>query len=282
MVRHGILLRTATPVSHGDTHTSLATGGANATLFMRQTVILDGAPTPVPHISENALRSVLWRVPLADHLVDALDLTGALPVAVANLLYAGGRMGGETRAPDHMAVGHQVTDLYPSLDLLGGSVDAFMLPRSKLRLAAWILGAAHADSLAAIGAPDSVVAESRRVSLHDLLDEETRTRGTGNEAQGNQMLYTYEVLAAGAGVWLELTLPDHTRPETIGALARGLAQWDGYVGGQGRQGRGRMVVEHSTLPDPSAYDAHVCQHGDRMAAGLRDGAFGTGRTLCKG
>lgn len=281
-MRHHVLLRAATPIAHGDTHSSLAADGGNATLFMRQTTIVDGIAVPVPHVSENALRTVLWRIPLADHLVDTLGLTNALSVPVTNLLYAGGRMGGETRGADYMAVGHQITTLYPSLDLLGGSVDAFMLPRSKLRLAGWLVGRENAAALAAVGAPEAVVDEARRASLHDLLGEETRTRGTGAEASGNQMLYSYETLAAGAGLWLELTLPDHTRPETIGALARGLAQWDGYIGGQGRQGRGRMVVEHSTLPDPSAYDAHVCRHGDRMTAGLRDGAFGTGRTLCNG
>lgn len=277
MKKYSLLLQAVTPVSHGDTATGVD-NKTNTRLFMRQGMLVNGKPARVPSISENALRSVLFRNPLHDDLLPRLEIgQGELPQGVVNLLFSGGNMAAGSKAPgDEITLGHQVKVLYPSLDLLGGAVDGFILPRSRLRLSAWLVTKEYADHLRLI-APD--IAESATTSAYDMLTEETRTRGTGAESSGNQMLYTYETLAAGAQVYVEITLDKHTPSAAVSAIAHAINCWDGYVGGQSRQGRGRMGIVASNLPTPDDYIEHVANHADVMRDGLRSGSLGTAKVL---
>lgn len=274
-----ILLQSISPICHGDTVTGVD-NATNTRIFMRQGMLVNGRPARVPCISENALRSVIFREPLHDDLLKRLNIgRGQIPQAVMNLLYSGGNMAAGSKAPgDEIALGHAVKDLYPSLDLLGGAVDGFILPRSRLKLAAWLVAREYAPMLRLV-APE-MVDEAEVVSAYDLLTDETRTRGTGSESEGNQMLYTYETLAAGAKLLVEVTLDPHTPPQTVAAVGQALGCWDGYIGGQGRQGRGRMAVLEHDLADVSAYDVHLEAHTDAMRAGLVDGTLGTRLVLC--
>lgn len=278
-MRHTILLQATTPIAHGDTVTGID-NQTNTRIFMRQGMLVDGKPARVPSISENALRSVLLRNPLHDDLLGRLKIgRGELPQSVVNLLFSGGNMAAGSKAPgDEMTLGHQVKRLYPSLDLLGGAVDGFILPRSRLRMAAWLVAREYVPALRLI-APE-LADEAAAVSAYDMLTEETRTRGTGAESTGNQMLYTYETLAAGAKLLVEFSLDPHTPDATAAAIGHALDCWDGYIGGQGRQGRGRMAVLSSDLPPAAAYVAHLDGHGEAMRAGLVGGAMGTARVLC--
>lgn len=274
-----ITLQATTPVAHGDTVTGID-NATNVRIFMRQGMLVDGKPARVPSISENALRSVIFRGPLHDDLLQRLKIgRGELPQSVVNLLFSGGSMAAGSKAPgDEIALGHRVKSLYPSLDLLGGAVDGFILPRSRMRLAAWLVAREYVPALRFI-AP-GLVDEAQGVSAYDMLSEETRTRGTGSDSSGNQMIYTYETLAAGAKVLLEVTLDPHTPDATSAAVAHALALWDGYIGGHGRQGRGRMVVIGADMPESAAYVEHVQEFGEAMRAGLVDGTLGTAKTLC--
>lgn len=279
MTRHIVLLQAVTPITHGDTVTGVD-NPTNTRIFMRQGMLVGGKPARVPAISENAIRSVMIRHPLHDDLVTRLGIQrGQLPQAVMNLLYSGGSMASGAKAPtNEIELGHQVKRLYPSLDLLGGSVDSFILPRSRMRLAAWLIAREYAPMIRLVAPEYADEAES--VSAYDMLSEETRTRGTGTESDGNQMLYTYETLSAGAKLLVEITLDPHTPPQTAGCVAHAISQWDGYIGGQGRQGRGRMAVLSCNLPDAAPYLDHVSANADAMRAGLIDGTLGTGRVLC--
>jgi hypothetical protein len=278
-VKHTILLQAVNPIAHGDTVTGVD-NQTNTRIFMRQGMLVGGKPARVPSISENALRAVLFREPLHDNLLQTLGIgRGELPQSVVNLLFSGGSMAAGSKAPgDEMTLGHAVKNLYPSLDLLGGAVDGFILPRSRLRLAAWLVAREYAPMLRLI-APE-LADEAETVSAYDMLTEETRTRGTGAESAGNQMLYTYETLAAGAKLLVEITLDPHTPEATCAAVAHSLGKWDGYIGGQARQGRGRMAVLRHDLPEPAAYVEHIEGHGTAMRAGLVDGTLCTGRILC--
>jgi hypothetical protein len=278
-MRHTILLQAVTPIAHGDTVTGID-NQTNTRIFMRQGMIVDGKPGRVPSISENALRAVLFRNPLHDDLLSRLAIgRGELPQSVVNLLFSGGNMAAGSKAPgDEMALGHQIKRLYPSLDLLGGAVDGFILPRSRLRMAAWLVAREYAPALRLI-APD-LVGEAEGISAYDMLTEETRTRGTGAESDGNQMLYTYETLAAGAKLLVEVSLDMHTPEATRASVAHAIACWDGYIGGQGRQGRGRMAVLASDLVPADAYLAHVEASRDAMRQGLTTGRLGTEKLLC--
>lgn len=279
--RHTVLLQAATPIAHGDTVTGID-NSTNTRLFMRQHMLVNGIPARVPAISENSLRSILFRAPLADHLVQTLDIrSGELPQGVMNLLYAGGNMAAGSKAPaQEVALGNAARALYPAIDLLGGAVDAFILPRSNLRLACWLVTAEYADALAIV-APE-LEAEARQVSSFDLLGDEPRNRGAGAKSYGNQMLYTYEVLAAGSKLLLELTIDAQASEVCRSAVGLAMSCWDGYIGGQSRQGRGRMTVLRSDLPAPDAYLEHIAWHAEAMRSGLLDGTFGTGVKLCAG
>jgi hypothetical protein len=280
MTRHALVLEAATPISHGDTLTGVG-NTTNQRLFMRQAVRVNGRVARIPALSENALRTVIFRYPLHDHLLQALDIErGTLPQPVMNLLFSGGNMAAGSTEPDQsFALGHAIKRLYPSLDLLGGAVDAFILPRSRLRLACWPLTREYAPLIRQI--QPGYAEEAARVSIFDLLFEEVRTRGTGEESEGNQMLYGYETVAAGARFLVELTLDAHTPPATEAAVMQALQQWDGYFGGQGRQGRGRMVI--TTMPEltSGAYAVHLTAHGEALRAGLLEGTLGTGRVVCR-
>ncbi|GIW06328.1 MAG: hypothetical protein KatS3mg060_1133 [Dehalococcoidia bacterium] len=280
--RHRLVLRAVSPISHGDTLTG-ADNATNTRLFMRQAAILGGVVERVPAISENALRSVAFRQPLADHLLDALGIgPGELPQAVMNLLYSGGSMAAGTTAPDsQFELEHRLRKLYPSLELLGGSVDRFVLSGSRLKLTAWLVAREYLPWLELVMPEETeLLAAAAQVSAFELLAEETRTRGTGSESEGNQMLYSYETLAAGAQVIVEITLDGRTSPAARAAVAVALTSWDKYFGGQARQGRGRMHVERPLTIDPAPYLDHLAAHGEAMRAGLLDGTFGTGTVLC--
>lgn len=279
-MRHTLLLQALSPISHGDTVTGVD-NQTNTRIFMRQGMLVDGKPARVPSISENALRAVLFRETLHDDLVKRLGIgAGTLPQGVMNLLFSGGNMAAGSKAPgDEMALGHAVKRLYPSLDLLGGAVDGFILPRSRLRITAWLVAREYAPLLKAI-APE-LAEEAATVSAYDLLSEETRTRGTGAESAGNQMLYTYETLAAGSKLLVEITLDPHTPAATAAATGHALRCWDGFIGGQNRQGRGRMTAIQHDFLSPDAYLEHLEAYGDAMKTGLLNGSLGTTKTLCE-
>lgn len=278
-MRYRLMLETLTPVAHFDTRTGVD-NPTNVRLFMTQPTTRNGRLIYTPHVSENALRSVMLRTPLADHLLKTLGIaSGSVPRPVLNLLFSGGNMGSGRAPGDETVLGHAIKRLYPSLDLLGGAVDSFIIPRSRLKLSAWIVAEEY------IAAIDPLFPElagaARQISAHDLIGEETRTRGTGAEADGNQMLYNYETLAAGAKIAIELTLDMWSPPATIAAIARGLAEWDGYIGGQARQGRGRCRMEWlDEAPTPDAYDAHIAENAEALRAGILDGSLATGKILC--
>lgn len=276
--RYTFILSAATPVSHGDVQTGV-NNTTNIRLFMRAAMRVRGVPMRVPQLSENAIRSVLFRIPLHEHLLRTLDVgPKELPQGVVNLLFAGGNLAAGSNHWDANHLGHLVTKLYPSLSLLGGATDHFVLPRSKLRLAAWPLAREFVPYIGGI-ATEERIAEAEDVSIFDLLFEETKVRGTGDEVSGNQMLYGYETLAAGAKFLCELTLPHHAPPEVLGAITTALDSWDGYFGGQGRQGRGRMTLQSEGLPDATPYADWLDSYADTMLAGLRDGTLGTDKPL---
>lgn len=275
-----ITLQAMESVSHGDT--SNLNDGTNTRLFMRHGLLVDGVAISVPDVSENSLRSVMFRQPLHDHLLKTLGMeAGGLPQAVVNMLYSGGNLAKGAKSPGNdIALGHEIRRLYPSLELLGGATDAFVLPKSRLKLAAWPVCREFARIIAHVSPEHEE--EAREVSVFDLLFEETRTRGTGSRSSGNQTLYQYEVIASGARFLVEITLDAWTPDAVESAVAVALSQWDGYFGGQGRQGRGRMEIV-GKRPGGEAltpYLEHLEEHSEKMRAGLLDGSLGTGKPVC--
>lgn len=276
MPSYKIVLQAISPVAHGDTMQN----DSNTRLFMRQNQLVNGYPMQVPAISENALRTVMFRSPLHDDLLKRLGTQkSSLLQSVVNLLFSGGAMKAGSKSPsDEMRLGHELKNMYPSLDLLGGSVDCFILPKGRLKLNAWIVAKENQQAIDLI-APE-LSDEASKISLFDMVSEEMRTRGTDKESKGNQMIFQYETLSAGAKILIELTLDPHTPDATLGTLQIALDNWDGFIGGQSRQGRGRMTVVSHNLPDSAAYLEHIKQNQDAITKGLLDGDFATGKELC--
>lgn len=275
-----IVLEALSPIAHGDTVTGVD-NATNVRLFMRQPRLVNGHNVRVPWLSENALRTVLLRRPAHVHLLETLELAdGAqVPQGVVNLLFSGGNLSaGVALDGDAIRLGHDVHALYPTLALLSGAVDRFVLPPGKLRVTCWPLAA---EALAGIqhAAPE-LADEAAEQSIFDWTAPEVRTRGTGGESNGNQMLYEYEVLAAGARFLVELALDAHYRDVDEAALGQALLAWDEFFGGQARQGRGRMrIANPEAIPAPDAYLEHLNAHADAMRDGLATGTFGTRKVL---
>lgn len=277
MKRTITILEALSPIAHGDTVTGVD-NATNTRLFMRQARLVNNRMIRTPCLSENALRSVLVRRPAHDHLLTTLNLTnGDIPQGVINLLFSGGNLAaGATQEGDDIRLGHDAYAAYPTLSLLGGAVDRFVLPNSKLHVCSWPITKEHRAAIQHV-APH-LDEEAAQHSIFDWTADETRTRGTGSESEGNQMLYTYETITAGARFLVEWMLDEHTPPEVEGALALALQRWDGYFGGQGRQGRGRMTLT-GDLPDAAPYLQHLDSHADAMRQGLIDGTLATRKTL---
>lgn len=271
MIKYNIKLTALTPIAHGDTESGVD-NATNTRIFMREARMINGRSVGVPHVTENSLRSVLFRRTLADHLTNGVE---GLSAPMVNLLYAGGSMSKGKMPPGMDAkIGHLVSGAYPMLGLLGGAVDSMILPPGKLAVTAWIVCSENNI------ATERVFGVKSDVSAFDMVAQETRTRGTGGEADGNQMLYAYEVLAAGAEIMVELTLDRGVTPEQLGAVRYAIDNFDGFIGGQRRQGRGRVSVDWLTdAPDAEPYIDMTKVRGDRLAEGLRTGTLTSDRVL---
>jgi hypothetical protein len=205
-----------------------------------------------------------------------------LPKTVTNLLYSGGNFMAGAKAPaGEFTLGRDLQRMYPSLELVSGAVDNFVLPEGRLKPCAWPVASEYVQVLQHV-APGSVVEHACNVSAFDLISEEVRTRGTGAESEGNQMLYAYEVMAAGAQIFMQIDIDDNASELCKSAAGFALTAWDGFIGGQSRQGRGRMAIEMNDLPDGSEYAQYVKDNADALKEGLESGKFGTGVVLCGG
>jgi hypothetical protein len=278
---YSMVLKALSPISHGDTLTGV-NNTSNTRLFMRSLQYVNGLPIRIPSLSENSFRTVAIRKPLAVHLLQACNIeTGQLPKSVANLLFSGGNLMGGAKAPnDEFTLAKQVRSHFPLLELVSGAVDDFVLPQGSLRLVIWPIAREYQDCLKYV-ADEAIVAEAGQVSIFDLVGEETRTRGTGDESEGNQMLYTYETMAAGTRFFVKFVLSPHATDLCRSALGFALQQWDGFFGGQGRQGRGLMAMEAIKLPVGDGYRDYIEANKDKLAGYLKDGTLGSGKVLCK-
>lgn len=276
-----ITLKALSPISHGDTLTGVNSTG-NTRLFMRSLQLVNDLPIRIPALSENSLRTVAIRKPLAVHLLTKCKIdTGQIAKSLINLLFSGGNLMGGAKAPnDEFTLAKQARSHFPSLELLSGAVDDFVLPQGSLRLVIWPIAREYQHLLKYV-ATEEVVGAAGQVSIFDLISEETRTRGTGDESEGNQMLYTYETMAAGTRFFIKFVLSPHASELCQSALGFALQQWDGFFGGQGRQGRGLMAIETSNLPTGEIYRDYIDTNQAKLAGYLKDGTLGSGKVLCK-
>ena len=282
--RFQIVLEAIRPLSHGDTRTGLS-NPTNVRLFLREEMLVNGELLQVPAFSENALRHMLFREPLANDLFNSLGITGGLSYPMLHFFYNGGALKkGSTSPAGSFAIANRVQSLYPNVDLLGGSLDGFILPPGKLRMAAWLATREYAPYIAKVDR--DLAEEAQKVSAFELVYEETKIHASQvpsltKEADPESMIYTTEVLAAGAKILIEGTFDPWTSLVTQSAAARALAVWEGYIGGQGRMGRGRVtVLETKNMYSDAAYAEHLEANKDAMRAGILDGTLGSDKVVC--
>jgi hypothetical protein len=280
---YSLILKALSPISHGDTLTGV-NSSSNIRLFMRSLCRVKGLPTRGPTLSENSFRTVAIRRPLAVDLLQRCNFASGskLSKGVINLLFAGGNLSGGAKSPgDEFSLAQSVFHNFPMLELLSGAVDNFILPQSALRLVIWPITREYEDCLKYV-AGEHLVTEASKLSIFDLLGEETRTRGTGDESEGTQMIYTYETLAAGTRFFVKFVLSPYASELCHSALGFSLGRcWDGFFGGQARQGRGLMAIEDANIPDGAAYADYVANSSAKLASYLLDGTLGSGKVLCK-
>ena len=242
----------------------------------------------IPAISDNSLRHNLLREPMATRLLTELGLTPdrqVVPVGVERFLYSGGNTQKGAKSPAASDLYEaRARQLYPMVDALGGSFDQFVLTRSQVSIASWVVCAEN-NWITERKTDGALKSES---SIFDLVTETTRTRAGigGNDKEDGQMIFSYETLAVGTPVLVEIGWQPFTRDLTIGATLQGLLDWQasgGRIGARGAQGHSWFLAE---FPDDermgwaSDYLAYLREQRDALVAGLTGATFGAEVRLC--
>lgn len=277
-MKYTAIIEALNPIAHGDTSMQR---GSNETVFMRSKRLVQGNVINVPDVSENAIRHVIFREPLANHLFNTVKPEN-MRRSVVSLFFSGGNM--NEKAPgDQNTLSRQVYQAFPMLELLGGAVNQFILPRSALKLVAIPIAREYMPYLQYLLSDEQkiITIEQSRLSIFDFLSTETRTRGTGGEDTENQMIYGYETLAAGSQFFIQATVNPKTSSLAVSALGAAITLWDGYFGAQARQGRGLCTIRQHDFPDDQEYRNYIEQKATDLKTFLELGTLGTSKELCK-
>lgn len=276
--RHIVVLRAMQDISHGDTRTGMD-NPTNSRLFMTGEKQVGGETVNVPEISGNSMRNRMSRSPLGHHLYDRLGIgRGDVFYSVHKMLLNGGNL---TKAQEAgvLPLMREIRELYPSLDLVGGATDSFTLGPGNLRgVAVWPMIAENEEDIRD-AAPHLLASPGEKLPTgRDALSMKTRIRNADDPK--DMMPYSYQVMASGVRIVVEITLAAGTPDATRSAAAVALREWDLYFGGQGRQGHGRMAIVENPGLDPEPYEKHIEENKERMRAGLLDGTLGTRKVVC--
>lgn len=245
----------------------------------------------IPALSGNSLRHNLLRAPAATRLLTELGLTPdreVVPIGVERFLYSGGNTTKGARTPGAAdLLEAKVRQLYPMIDALGGSFDQFVMTRSQVSIASWIV--CRENNWITRRKTEGRVSSDE--SIFDLVSEATRTRAGvgGKDKESGQMIFSYETLAAQTQVLFEVSWQPYTRPLTIGATIAALYDWQatgGYIGARSAQGHSQFIAEWpASSPDSPDYAQDYLDYlrngpTAEMRQGLTDSTFGSGVTLC--
>lgn len=245
---------------------------------------------PVPSISGNALRHCLIREPGANRLIQSLglepytDRVGEhLGIGITRFLYGGGQLAAKAKAPSASDVLEaELRSRYPIVDAVGGSTDSWLMAESACKVAGWVVCEENNLATQAIAGIES------QVSIFDYLSEETKTRTGigGKDKESGQMIFSYETLAAGLPLVVEILFNPFTQPLTIGAVWQAVHDWaddGGIVGGRSQIGHSRFaleVLQGSYGLQGKAYLDYLEAERDSLRPGLLDATMGTGAVLC--
>src|SRR5882672_1095192 len=242
----------------------------------------------LPAISGNSLRHNLLRAPAATRLLSELGLQPdreIVPVGVERFLYSGGNTQKGAKSPAAADLYEaRARERYPTIDALGGSTDQFVMTRSAVSIAGWIV--CRENNWITERRTDGNIRSD--ASIFDLVTETTRTRAGigGKDAESGQMIFSYETLAAGTPVLVEVNFQPFTRDLTVGSMLQSLRDWQaegGFIGARSAQGHSRFLAE---FPDDDrfawadAYLQYLQENKIELAEGLRAATFGAEVKLC--
>lgn len=244
-------------------------------------------PVRIPSLSGNSLRHSLLREPMATRLLSEVGLSpdNPVPVGVSRFLYSGGNTTKGARAPGAADVYEaKVRKLLPMVEALGGSFDQFLLSRSAVSIASWIV--CRENNWITERRTDGAVRSD--ASIFDLVTETTRTRGGigGNDKESGQMIFSYETLAAQTQVMTEVRWQPFTSRLAIGATLQGLLDWQatgGAIGARSAHGHSQMVADFPAdhrFQFANDYLAYLDTNRDGIASHLKAATFGTEVVLC--
>ncbi len=245
---------------------------------------------PVPSISGNALRHCLIREPGANRLIQSLGLEpytdrdgDHLGLGITRFLYGGGQLAAKAKAPSASDIYEaEIRSRYPIVDAVGGSTDSWLMAESACKVAGWVV--CEENNVAT----QSIAGVESKVSIFDYLSEETKTRTGigGKDKESGQMIFSYETLAAGLPLIVEILFNPFTQPLTIGAVWQAVHDWadeGGIVGGRSQIGHSRFameVLQGSYELQGKAYLDYLEAERDSLRPGLLDATMGTGAVLC--
>jgi len=247
-----------------------------------------GLAVQLPNISDNSLRHNLLREPMATRLLGELGLQPdrqIVPVGVERFLYSGGNTQKGAKSPAASDLYEAIVrESYPMVDALGGSFDQFLLTRSQVSLASWIV--CRENNKITERKTDGDLRSD--ISIFDLVAETTRTRSGigGNDKEDGQMIFSYETLAINTPVLVEVAWQPFTRSLTIGATLQGLRDWQaegGRIGARGAQGHSWFLAdfpEDERFEWADEYTTYLRGRRDRLAEGLMAATFCTEVKLC--
>ena len=214
-----------------------------------------------------------------------LDLDTGLPTGVKALFENGGNIGKGVSAPsDSYALAQEIRKTYPILGLLGGCTDSFMLGDGNLHsVSPFYFGMEYnpaLKSLFGIEATHSVV---------EMLDEWTLHRHSGRTHDQSPMPYAFEVVTAGAKLYVNFQFSPWTPDIELGAFVAALETYkniDSTIGGQSAKGFGKVEVEYIEPPHERfhagsmEYDNYLEACQDALVFGLKKGFLGTQKMVC--
>lgn len=265
--------------------TEQATAGAEPLAF-RADALRSSSETvtvQVPEYSANALRHELVREPLLWHLYTRLGIAFDGPLGARTALFYNG---GDLKRAGSSGVfwlRKEIRTAYPSLALLSGSTDTFMLGESNLRIHCWLRCRENNRALSRAGLESDT-------SAFDLLDRVTLTRNAGRlggqESVQTAMPFTFEALVPGAEIVARLSLSTYAQDLEAGALMAALTTFrerDMTLGGQSARGYGAVELEyHRSEHDAdaeAAYEAHLEANAELLRAGIEKGTLTTDREM---
>jgi CRISPR/Cas system CSM-associated protein Csm3 (group 7 of RAMP superfamily) len=232
----------------------------NTSTIKRIAYIVDGRKTMVPIISGNSIRGQLRRLIMADILERIGHRTENLKIY--NTLFSGGTLESTESESGYLNLGlrKKIRDVIPPLSLLGTAIGNQMV-EGKIKVG---IAVPICTELSEYFAPD--ITPTR--TMYDLIDHDFSTRRDDIHAEREegeraiQMKVDWEIIVPGTQFAHRFSLVD-ANPIERSAFGHMIALWQDrpYLGGKSGIGYGKVKIEYTDIPDPSAYRQWLVENG---------------------